>query len=227
MYVEVNKKCGNVTLIIYIHTFIIDIIITMYSNSLDEKVGKLVERDFISLDENTVVADAAKLMKDKGFSFVFVTRKSLESPIGIVTERDILYRVVAENKNPFKTTLKEIMSSPLITIDEESTVANAISLMRSKHIRRLAIKKSSSDQQGSNNTIAGVITLMSIVGNNPNQTVELAEVERPSNSTFPRIQIMIICPYCQSKFEDKDQLSKHIDRIHLGSGLLEGDLRKW
>jgi CBS domain-containing protein len=67
----------------------------MYSNSLDEKVGKLVERDFITLDENTIVADAAKLMKDKGFSFVFVTRKSLESPIGIVTERDISYRVVA------------------------------------------------------------------------------------------------------------------------------------
>ena len=198
----------------------------MYSTSLSEKVGKLIERDFISLDENTVVADAAKLMKDKGFSFVFVTNKSLESSIGIVTERDILYRVVAENKNPFKTTLKEIMSSPLITIDEESTVANAISLMRSKHIRRLAVKKLS-DQQTSNDAISGVITLMSIVGNNPNQTIELPEVELPSSSAFPARKIMIICPYCQSKFEDKDQLSKHIDRIHLGSGLLEGDLRKW
>ena len=198
----------------------------MYSTSLSEKVGNLVERDFLSLDENTIVADAAKLMKDKGFSFVFVTRKSLESTIGIVTERDILYRVVAENQNPFKTTLKEIMSSPLITIDEESTIANAISLMRSKHIRRLAVKKSS-DQQASNDAISGVITLMSIVGNNPNQTIDLPEVELPSSSAFPARKIMIICPYCQSKFEDKDQLSKHIDRIHLGSGLLEGDLRKW
>ena len=199
----------------------------MYSTSLSEKVGNLVERDFLSLDENTIVADAAKLMKDKGFSFVVVTRKSLESTIGIVTERDILYRVVAENQSPFKTTLKEIMSSPLITIDEESTIANAISLMRSKHIRRLAVKKKLSDQQASNDAISGVITLMSIVGNNPNQTIELPEVELPSSSAFPARKIMIICPYCQSKFEDKDQLSKHIDRIHLGSGLLEGDLRKW
>jgi signal-transduction protein with cAMP-binding, CBS, and nucleotidyltransferase domain len=198
----------------------------MYSTSLSEKVGNLVERDFLSLDENTIVADAAKLMKDKGFSFVVVTRKSLESTIGIVTERDILYRVVAENQSPFKTTLKEIMSSPLITIDEESTIANAISLMRSKHIRRLAVKKLS-DQQTSNDAISGVITLMSIVGNNPNQTIELPEVELPSSSAFHARKIMIICPYCQSKFEDKDQLSKHIDRIHLGSGLLEGDLRKW
>jgi len=200
----------------------------MYSTSLSEKVGNLVESDFVSLDENIIVADAAKLMKDKGLSFVFVTHKSLEFPIGIVTERDILYRVVAENQSPFKTTLKEIMSSPLITIDEESTVANAISLMRSKHIRRLAVKKKKlSDQKASNDAISGVITLMSFVGNYPNQNIELAEVELPSGSASPARKIMIICPYCQSKFEDKDQLSRHIDRIHLGSGLLEGDLRKW
>ncbi|MGH9991434.1 MAG: hypothetical protein ACREAZ_02170 [Nitrososphaera sp.] len=35
------------------------------------------------------------------------------------------------------------------------------------------------------------------------------------------------CPYCQSKFKDNEELSKHIDRIHHGSGLLEGDRRKW
>jgi signal-transduction protein with cAMP-binding, CBS, and nucleotidyltransferase domain len=216
------------TLMIYIHALIIHTIITMYSTSLSEKVGNLVKRDFVSLDENTLVADTVKLMKDKGLSFVFVTHKTLESPIGIVTERDILYRVVAENQSTFKTTLKEIMSSPLITIDEESTVADAISLMRSKRIRRVAVKKSSSNQQDNNiTTISGVVTLLSIVGSNPNQNIDLAEVELPSNSTVTGRKIMIICPYCQSKFEDKDQLSRHIDRIHVGSGLLEGDLRRW
>ena len=35
------------------------------------------------------------------------------------------------------------------------------------------------------------------------------------------------CPYCDSVFDDKDELSKHIDRIHHGSGLLEGDTRKF
>jgi hypothetical protein len=37
----------------------------------------------------------------------------------------------------------------------------------------------------------------------------------------------IECPYCQSKFKDKTDLSKHIDRIHTDSGLLEGDSRRW
>lgn len=35
----------------------------------------------------------------------------------------------------------------------------------------------------------------------------------------------IACPYCESLFDDKDELSKHIDRIHHGSGILEGDTR--
>ncbi|HEY1211675.1 MAG TPA: hypothetical protein VGE82_01900 [Nitrososphaera sp.] len=37
----------------------------------------------------------------------------------------------------------------------------------------------------------------------------------------------VSCPYCASKFKDNEELSKHIDRIHHGSGLLEGDTRKW
>jgi hypothetical protein len=36
----------------------------------------------------------------------------------------------------------------------------------------------------------------------------------------------ISCPYCESKFSDSKELSKHIDRIHTGSGLLEGDTRR-
>lgn len=35
------------------------------------------------------------------------------------------------------------------------------------------------------------------------------------------------CPYCNSEFKSKEELSKHIDRMHTGSGLLEGDTSKW
>jgi uncharacterized C2H2 Zn-finger protein len=37
----------------------------------------------------------------------------------------------------------------------------------------------------------------------------------------------MICPYCQSQFKDKSEMSKHIDRIHISGGLLEGDMRQW
>jgi signal-transduction protein with cAMP-binding, CBS, and nucleotidyltransferase domain len=192
----------------------------MYSNSqLSQKVRNIIENQYISLPEDTLVAEAAKVMKKEDVSSVLVTNKSSNEPIGIVTERDILYRVVAENMGPFKVPLKEIMSSPLISINEESSVADAISLMRRKHIRRLEVK----NKEGK---IIGTITLMSIIGNVPSDSIDLADIELPSN-VVGTDATKIICPYCHSEFKDKAEMSKHIDRIHIGSGLLEGDMRRW
>ncbi len=193
----------------------------MYANSyLSQKVESIAEKNYVTLSEDTLVAEAAKLMRDKDVLSVLVTSKNSNEPIGIVTERDILYRVVAENKGPFKVTLKDIMSSPLITIAEEESVKDAVLLMRTKHIRRLAVKKAGG------NSITGIITLKSIVGNVPSDKLDLAEVELPAN-VIEGEATKIICPYCQSQFKDKAEMSKHIDRIHIGSGLLEGDRRQW
>jgi len=194
----------------------------MYANSyLSQKIGSIAEKDYVTLSEDTLVGEAAKVMKDKDVLSVIVTSKNSNEPIGIVTERDILYRLVSENKGPFKVTLKDIMSSPLITIAEEESVKDAVLLMRSKHIRRLVVKNA-----GGSNNITGTITLMSIVGNVPSDKVDLAEVELPSNA-IERDTTKMICPYCQSQFKDKSEMSKHIDRIHISGGLLEGDLRQW
>jgi CBS domain-containing protein len=193
----------------------------MYANSyLSQKVESIAEKDYVTLSEDTLVAQAAKVMRDKDvLSVLVVTGEKSNEPIGIVTERDILYRLVAENKDPFKITLKNVMSSPLITIAEEESVKDAILLMRSKQIRRLVVKKAGG------NDITGIITLMSIIGNVPSDKVDLAQVEMPTN-VIEREATKIICPYCQSQFKDKAEMSKHIDRIHIGSGLLEGDMRR-
>jgi CBS domain-containing protein len=187
----------------------------MYANSyLSQKIGSIAEKDFVTLSEDTLVGEAAKVMKDKDVLSIIVTSNNSKEPIGIVTERDILYRLVSENKGPFKVTLKDIMSSPLITIAEVESVKDAVLLMRSKHIRRLVVKNA-----GGSNNITGTITLMSIVGNIPSDKVDLAEVELPA-SVIQREGAKIICPYCQSQFKDKAEISKHIDRIHIGSDLL-------
>jgi signal-transduction protein with cAMP-binding, CBS, and nucleotidyltransferase domain len=87
--------------------------------------------------------------------------------------------------------------------------------MRKKGIRRLPVTKEGA--------IVGILTLRSVVGNSSAKNIELADVELPEKIT----EIKILCPYCQSRFDNKQDLSKHIDRLHLGSGLLEGDLRQW
>src|SRR5215510_1269837 len=102
-------------------------------------------------------------MKRDQVSSVLVGRDS-QQVTGIVTETDILYRVVAENRSPFKTTLKEIMSSPLITVDEATPSRDAIAIMRRNGIRRIPVMK--------NGQVMGILTLKSIVGNNVDRNVE-------------------------------------------------------
>ncbi len=204
----------------------------MYSIALSDNIGKFASlSEFITLDEDIVVAEAAKVMRDKDTSCVLVVSKDSKEPIGIVTERDMLYRVLAENLGPYKVPLKKVMSTPVITIDQQSSTADAISLMRSKQIRRLVVTKKETvddDDASSGNDgkhVIGMVTLMSITGNIPSNNLDLAELEVPPD-IIQKENIKIVCPYCQSKFENNAEMSKHIDQIHIGKGLLEGDLRQ-
>ena len=207
----------------------------MYSNSLSQKVGDLIERDFATLYEDANIVDATRLMNSKNTSSIIVKLRNSEEPIGIVTDKDILYRVVAESKDPSKISLKEIMSSPLHSVDKDVLVKDAVSIMRNNGIRRLIVtnKSKSAESDLSSSTkdkdkisILGVLTLMSIVGESSNQSISLADIDI-SDSIIASKNIAIVCPYCGSKFDNKTDLSKHIDRIHIGSGLLEGDTRQW
>jgi len=62
-----------------------------------------------------------------------------EKPVGIITEKDILNRLVGAQRDPYKTTANEIMSSPLITIDREKSLLEALKIMESSEIRRLVV----------------------------------------------------------------------------------------
>lgn len=183
--------------------------------NLELPVSEIMEKSVVILDESTSVSAAAEIMKTKGISSILVKDHHSDKIKGIVTERDILYRVVAEAKGTFKVSIGSIMSSPLVTIEKETQCIEAITIMRKKGLRRLPVI----DKE----KIVGIVTLMSLVGNMPIRNIDLAELEAPARPS----NVIVNCPYCQSKFNGKSDLSSHIDRIHLGSGLLEGDIRKW
>ena len=125
-------------------------------------VEDLIENKLVTLPEDAIVADAVKIMKDVGISSILVRSlsSSSENPFitGIVTERDILYRVIGGNKGPYKTILKEVMSSPVVTIEKGSSVDEAMLLMRNKKIRRLLVIK----RENTKAVTLGLVTLMSI-----------------------------------------------------------------
>ncbi|MDQ3854070.1 MAG: CBS domain-containing protein, partial [Thermoproteota archaeon] len=77
-------------------------------------------------------------------------------PVGIITERDIIFRIVAQNRGPFKVTLKDIMSAPIITIDADKSIEEAIAILNEHKINRLPVVHDSS--------IIGIVTTGMILG---------------------------------------------------------------
>ena len=139
----------------------------MYSISSGPSVKDLVEKELVVLPEDSLISDAVVAMKDRGISSVLVRSvysfRGNPNIIGIVTEKDILYKVIGGNKGPYKTMLGNVMSSPVITIDAGVSVTEAMSLMRSLKIRRLLVLK----KERIKRVPLGLVTLMSIIGNVP------------------------------------------------------------
>ena len=113
------------------------------SSHTDNKVADIASTTFVSLDEDTLVADAAKTLYEQESCTIIVTHYDptlrQRSPIGIVTERDIIFRVVAQNRGPFKVTLKDIMSFPIITIDSAESAEKALAILKHNGINRLPV----------------------------------------------------------------------------------------
>ena len=91
-----------------------------------------------ALSSDTVWFISEKMIS-KDIGAVIILSKNV--PAGIITERDIVEKIVLARKDPEKTLAQEIMSSPLISIELEKKVIDAINLMYDKKIRRLAVTK--------------------------------------------------------------------------------------
>ena len=100
-------------------------------------VGDVMTRRVVYLPEATMLDEAAQAMRDKGIGDVVVT--SGPTMVGLVTDRDIVIRAIAENLPPKKTTLGSITAHELIMVEQSATVEEALQAMRERGVRRLLV----------------------------------------------------------------------------------------
>ena len=100
-------------------------------------VSDIMSSPVITLNGEVNVRDAALLMTDKRIGSIVVTERG--KPIGIVTESDIIERIVCPCKDPCEVKMKEIMTSPVITIFKDTTILDAMREMRGRNISRLVV----------------------------------------------------------------------------------------
>lgn len=111
----------------------------MSSEKEEKKVRDVMSSPVVSVLPTDSVFEAASKMMSHGVGAVVI--ESGGKPEGIVTERDLIRRVLMEGKDPKKVACREIMSKPLITIDPEASILKAITLMKEKEIRRIVVVK--------------------------------------------------------------------------------------
>jgi len=108
-----------------------------------ELAPKMVVREamsspVVSVPEDSDIIRIAKLMREQKIGAIIVSSHD-GHPVGIVTERDIVLRVVADGNNPKNTKAKEVMSSPLRLVNAEMKIVDAMRLMDKMNIRRLGV----------------------------------------------------------------------------------------
>ncbi len=101
------------------------------------KVRDVMDDKVFFISESASCRDAIKMMVEKGVWSLVVERDGL--PVGVVTERDILKKVVAKDKRLDGVEVGEIMSSPIITVSPDEPVGKAMELMVQNDIRRVYV----------------------------------------------------------------------------------------
>ena len=116
------------------------------------KVKDVMVTDLVTANADMSVREATKRMNDYEIGCLLVVEA--ESIIGILTERDVLRNVVAEARDPEKTLVKEVMSTPVIVVDPEKSLEEAVTLMFEKRVKKLPVVK--------DKKLVGLVTLTDI-----------------------------------------------------------------
>jgi CBS domain-containing protein len=194
---------------------------------LDSPVELFLDTNVAIMEGEKYADEALRTMKERGVRSILVSH--VGEVIGIVSKTDVLFKVMSQGRNPAKVRLREIMTSPVLAVGPHNTVQETLATM-DKHVIRQVIVSSLS-------AVLGMVSRDDIFEKIHMATMTTADtairgtpvcIINPKAIVYMRdvSTAKLVCPYCGSPFDTKDGLSSHIDRLHAGSGVLEGDVRR-
>jgi CBS domain-containing protein len=104
---------------------------------MGKSVKEVMTSNPTTVEANASVVEAARIMRDEDTGIVPITENG--RLIGTVTDRDIVVRVLADSKEPQSTTVREVASTDLVTVDPQQELDQALRLMASHQVRRLPV----------------------------------------------------------------------------------------
>src|SRR5215211_5219758 len=142
---------------------------------LERPLSSYIHTQFVTADENSSVAEAVKILQPKNVEIILVTSSTNGGKyVGIVTDSDILEKVVMKGEDSDLITIKSIMASPIISLPSSSTVRQAIKLMRAHKIKHLPVTDSTDND---NEKIIGTVTQQYLA-----EVIRIAVIEKTFRS---------------------------------------------
>jgi len=145
------------------------------------KVEDVMVEDVVTISADATVLQAAKLMNKNEIGCLIVVRKGRS--VGIVTERDLLKRIISKSRDPKKTKVREIMTKPLIAGEPETDIEDATRLMFDNKIKKLPVLE--------DGKIVGLVTLTDLVKYQPQMIRILKEITSRHLAPPKRMQKVI------------------------------------
>ncbi|MHA1905711.1 MAG: CBS domain-containing protein [Candidatus Thorarchaeota archaeon] len=135
-------------------------------------VRDIMSVNVVTISPDASILDVAKLMNEMDLGSIVIVDR--ERPVGIITEADIVRRVVSEGRDVNTTKAQEVMTSPLFYVAPTTALTEAMRIMARSNIRRVVVLK--------NDSLAGIITSRDILKWSPELIDVLVESLRLKNS---------------------------------------------
>lgn len=137
-------------------------------------VGDIMSKNVRIVRPDSSVKEVVATMNKFNIGSIIVVQSN--RPIGIITERDILRRIVEPCLAPETLTARQVMTSPVLTISETTSIDEAAKLMAKRKIKKLPVMKKQK--------LVGIVTLTDIVTKMPTMLSILEELLRPYHRTY-------------------------------------------
>lgn len=144
---------------------------SMSSSLMNTEAGDIMHSPVAAIEVGSSIFDAASSMAEKGISSLMIT--NAESPVGIITDRDITKRCVAAKISP-EEPVDQIMTTKMLSVTRDSTAYDALMIMTRKHIHHLPVID--------NDRLSGIITITDLMRQEGKNSAYLTSAIRKANS---------------------------------------------
>ncbi len=146
-------------------------------------VNEVMTSDVVTIDPSETVENAARVMTRFGISSLIV--QSEEGILGIITERDVLTRVVASGRDPQRVTVGDVMTSALISVSPDTPLLEAGQIMLKNRIKKLPVVDSIGQDR-----VIGILSLTDVANHQPEVMREYMAVKNREQETLAVEQLL-------------------------------------